>query len=634
MNGIGWPLTETQKTLLQQDSDDYDPVGDVSTQLGGDIALNDFQLYVLSPQISPAEYQILANTFDRLHTACFNTPFAPNVYAPVGNTYQMGSMYVNQQLPTIAFIGAVGNQLLKTPIPDPSNPPKAFVFFKCFTDVSTQQTLCEIWSVCKDRFYAESNVFRTILFSFIDALRAQLLPYPVPNYFYLQVDSRKSTTMTEIGRLNLYTRSGFRIVPKTNVKIYSKIAGSVIQHIDANNLEVSIQKPNGLMWNGTVYVGSIESVDKNIEMVGDVNTIRTSNNEPLYHQSLKESVRVASDGQTYDIPIHMNEYPQNPEITLSPKSYLAMYHMRMVFTPSPESAPTFIKTMMVPSDFLIVTIAAPGSYLILNQQTAPLYFRSINQYIRRNTSAFVNRFHGYKTLPFHSPPPSATKLYTTYIANDQPINKETQQYGLFMQQFARKPIVNFCSNTRELNVKQSQIEFQVYLPGHTMIDFTVNRSTLNNPATEAGKYTERAARDDASFGEFMGMTEVEIGAADRKLDDTGFYNAPTKNLSDLVQVLQRQTEGVSGTKLLVLFGCAEVQQVTNDIENAFYEFSHKREIVHTFKYPETSEEFDMSMGRYMRGELPDEPVVATCSPLGGKTYRRKKRSKKTTYRKH
>jgi hypothetical protein len=301
-----------------------------------------------------------------------------------------------------------------------------------------------------------------------------------------------------------------------------------------------------------------------------------------------------------------------------PNVISAMYHMAYRY-----GEDKFLEYIQVPSDFIIISIASPGSNLFISDTGINNYQAAIQAELLRDPYGFYKRFRGYDSYPMEAPPvsPQIFQQYLDLVPSEditpQDVFNQTVQHARFIQQFARKPIVNQCFepvfNARA--VKQAQIELQMYMPG----DYMLQRMMLRTP------------RDDIVWPTSMG-TYVWTPDGKQKIDDPELKTMTPATLSDYLGIIRGRLPPTNTpkVKVLVLFGCASIERPMFETEEAFYEFSHRRAIVHNTFFVDNlgrgadsldieKKQFSNTVAPYIRGELPNLPRFTSCAEII-KTY--------------
>ena len=441
----------------------------------------------------------------------------------------------------------------------------------------------DIWSVAKNPYVIFPNAFGT----FFQNLQEK---YSTIQTFHLIVGRDNTITMSEQGRLRLYSSLGFRMIPGQQVRlIYPKEAFPlrVTNHKD-NIRGLVVLQDDTTKKHICSFLGNIQSHDRPIVMGAtrkDTSTIHDiylglSNSFKGTHALLytPDSALMEVAGKITD---NNRVRPPLEELT-SALPIKALYHMGLPnYKSKTYPTNTFLQTTDVPDDFLIFTVTSPGSFLFAWGDTINSFIQNFMKIINTNPGArfqqLLENNRSTQRLPIIN-----LLSHDSYVnAFTTPIDSDTQEESakkckkqLFasflasklMEQLGRQPIFQF---TREVPAnaqagqkvyKKFQLDTQLYVPGMKIFNYNMMRNTnASDIANKVGTYTIDQRTNPYTFTQYEG----DVDYTDKE--------GTLKNYLNLIRTnIPKKPEE---KYFLFLFGCAGVNTPNYDL---LYELSHRR----------------------------------------------------------
>ena len=433
-----------------------------------------------------------------------------------------------------------------------------------------QDGTVDIWSVCKDPQIQSSRVVETLFHAFASANKNV-------KRAYLRVATENKKTMTELGRLLLYTSIGFRLVPGQRVRDVIDLNYEVVDHSDPNWVVVKTSTGQTV----PIYVGILRGLSgQPLVMVAERTALLAPRTALLHttHSPFKATL--------------VNDFSSVVYPTPNPRGiYLSLFHMGLI------ERGDVLETFKLPANVTLVTFTNPGSFFFGNVTFAGQIASTIGSALQ----IFLAKFPGYANFPIYS-----LKEYGRLGGGDA--RRQTLLATLFMLQFERREIVTVCTaNAPDWTHKQWQLDIQTYAPGMTCLNYRVGW----NPQSET----------DRSVG--IGLWNAQISTPRKYMTDvTNKFAGRDKTLKDLVDevaALHPPEEQL----LLFVFGCADVGDTTGF--SPFYELSHRRSLNYTIRYEnavESLKPFLTTPTGIPTNLVPSCPPIASSSSSSGRGRRR------------
>ena len=387
---------------------------------------------------------------------------------------------------------------------------------------SSRDDTVDIWSVCKDAQLTSPRMVETLFRTFAERT-------PSLRQAFLTVATENNDTMTELGRLLLYTSVGFRLLPGQRVRDVFGNGMTVVAHSDAN--DVVVRKSDGTPL--SLYVGVIRGY---------------SSGEPMKMGATRRSM--LAPRQTLE-HITSNPYPTavvndfSRAVYPTPTAiYSTLFHMRL--RPSGDHLDTFT----LPTNVTLVTFTMPGSSLFGDAK----FFGSIVQLVSRFLPVFQKKFPGYSTFPLYSLQPAL---------RERDSKRRSMLATTFMLQFERRRIVTFCREQGS-RPKQFQFDMQTYAPGMRCLNYDMGWDPTNE--------------DDKSKG--VGAVRYNPNGTFTTLPHVDAFVVTTPTLETLIKKL-RDTHSPTDQLLVFVFGCAVVNREVGG--ELFYELAHRRSLNYTIE---------------------------------------------------
>jgi len=393
----------------------------------------------------------------------------------------------------------------------------------CIIALSTSAHTADVWSVCKDKTVSVPGVFEFLIRKFLER-------NPPAVRLSLVVWSKSDESMTEMGRLFLYSSLGFRLYSGQPIQDIYGNELIVVSHPNAN--EVVVQKTHSTSERTTLYIGMLRSRPGNeLKMVATRESLMSPKTRLLHTQTQPFPVTITNDFRNAEFPI--------PDLV-----YITLYHMGLRRTGNQ------FETFKLPPNVTLVTFSMPGAVLYGKISA----FSSIVQMIMRSAyPVFVKKFQGYSSFPLYS---ISKQEFASSSALQESV-KATQ----FMLQFERRRILTICL-PESVPRKQTQFDIQTYAPGMTCLNYNMGW----NPRVQTDV--------DSGAGTYSTDPKSDIK---RRVDLDAMVAGNTK-LSEYIAALNRgHPENPKIT--LFLFGCSTVDDQQS--YSLFYELSHRRSLNYT-----------------------------------------------------
>lgn len=409
----------------------------------------------------------------------------------------------------------------------------------------------DIWSVCKD---IDLQVKGVVEFLFQTFARQHGF-----RQIALTVSSENNETMTELGRLLLYSSIGFQLT-----------SGQYVQDVFGNDLVIvsnrthdTVNVRNTLSEEYDLYIGFLRSPPGHqLTMKASASEIAVGKRE-LLHIKRKLPSKVENNFSITPFPVPIN-------------ALLSLYHMNL------RKSGNVLETIKIPNNITLVTFSMPGTTLFGTmsqfQQMVNIILRGPNEY-----NTFMKKFQGFSSFPIYAID-NATFVNNTRL-------EASLLSTLFMLQFERRRIITKCLGT-EYNRKQTQYDIQTYAPGMTCLNYGMiwdNSESSEDRSLGIGTYSKRS--------------RSRVG----ELDD---LVAEGTTLQAFLQKVHEMNPDVPTT--VFLFGCAVVG---DQGYSSFYELSHRRSLNYTVPWAE----FPQSIRSFLTtpNGVPS-PLVPNCNRTGGK----------------
>jgi hypothetical protein len=456
------------------------------------------------------------------------------------------------------------------------------ILFLCILNIhGDKNELVDIWSVAKNPHIAFPNAFKRFLLALMEER-------PEVTRFYLHVGTDNTLTMTEQGRLRLYTSLGFLIQGAQTVRlIYPESDNLTVNRHDRENRgQLYVSTVGGLDF--CSFLGNIQSsIDADggkhpIIMMATKEDLKDTHSFMLgYTDSLRgRSAYLLNPSRTkiYEVP---NILTDNEAISIDfPEHHLTpiagMYHMSLEnYQSNKYPGNSFIQAITVPDDFLIFTIASPGSYSV----AYPGEFEKFTIYMaqqlldREKSKLFVRNNKSTQKHPI-------TNLFSEASYRDRLLsnykNKGNCEEQIFaglltaktMEQLGRQPFFEFpAPDGLDVPLKKYQLDFQLFGPGMKMFNFNMIRSSSGRD------------KEDFNFGTYFVDTSTTPATLEENREDHAFTDNLGK-LKEYLDFIRRSypAHPCAGPKyFLFLFGCSGLYREPNQYE-LLYELSHRRSV--------------------------------------------------------
>ena len=541
------------------------------------IGLLCFPLNEEIPTYTPAELDSILQKVNYIHCKAFGCPTG---IVRVGNQLQYATP------PPIEGSGAILASSLCLLYSAPAvavAAPEGDIILLCIVNLHGDTIqLVDIWSVAKNPQIAFPNAFQRFLRAFLET-------HTTITRLYLTVGTDNTVTMTEQGRLRLYTSLGFLIQGAQNVQLIYPDSGPlwVDSHSRENRGELVLSSGGNRVCS---FLGNIQSSGTPIVMMATREDLQENHSFTLgFADSLRGRSAYLYNASRTSLTETPNKLTDNESIPIAtPTNVLvpikALYHMGLQnYASRTNPGNSFIQSFTVPNDFLIFTVTSPGSYLyvapavierftqnILQELANPIQAASL---IRNNKST-----QKHPIVNLYSEESYRESLLTPTIPQS-PLCKKQTMAGLFsakiMEQLGRQPIFEFQlppgTPGRE---KKFQLDFQLFGPGMKLFNYIMTRSDTNrfDLASNFGTYDINTSTTPSTFTQNTG--------------DGTFTNRSStlRNYLDFIRasypVAAPAAVGAGApagpTYFLFLFGCSGLQSANQ--YDLLYELSHRRSV--------------------------------------------------------
>lgn len=466
------------------------------------------------------------------------------------------------------------------------------------TNYGAASEYIDIWGVAKNPHIVFPNAFKRFLLKYLEENEG-------PQYINLTVGTDNTVTMTEQGRLRLYTSLGFLISGNQTVEyIYPDSPPLLVRkHIPENRGQVILTYQGRQLCS---FLGNLKSSTTGpIEMSATREALMSDVPYPislefkeslqgraayLYNESrtkLSEVKNRLTDNQAIPIP--------PPRVSLMPIK--ALYHMGLQNYKSKNyPGNSFVQSITVPDDFLIFTITSPGSYLWASGDTIDNFVRSIMTKV--NEEGFDRIIQNNKSSQKHPivnlfVDESYTTMLKTFATTETLCKNQTTAGFLaakIMEQLGRQPFFEFhipgnpgaaAAAGAAPQVKKYQLDFQLYGPGMKIFNYNMIRNeNASDRQNRAGTYVP----SDATFADLV-QNRNDVAFTDRegKLREyldfiRGEYPLGDANIP--VGTPGADIPGYRYKYILFLFGCSGLERGASQYD-LLYELSHRRSVKFT-----------------------------------------------------
>ncbi len=444
-----------------------------------------------------------------------------------------------------------------------------------FIAASKTDVSFDILSVCRNSEIPSAGIFRKLM----DACaRAN----PSPKYMFISVIPFDTDTMTELGTLLLYTSMGFTLIPGQYVQDVMGTPLLVIEHKDPNTVRVRSQ--TGV--DDVVYIGAIRGTGKVPLVMGGNPSELLKEPRELMHVSKAPPISVTNDFDNATIP--------------TPKEgYFSVFHMGL------RQNGRFLETFTLPSNVTLLTFTMPGSYLY---GTGDLFKKFISIMEPWKNPILLKKFRGYANFPIYSIGKQDIDSQPTRFA-------KTLLMTIFMLQFERRRMLTVCLPPSS-EQKQGQYDIQTYTPGMTCLNYDMGWDPNSQDKARGVTVTQMSTGKE--------LPEIEAQAVHGK----------GMTLKRYVETINARHPDKSPIMLMV-FGCAGVDDAVLRDYSVFYELSHRRALNYRVSYAN----FPDNVRPYLTLEtgVPTESVATCDRPTGarrrhskrGQTARQRRQLKQT-----
>jgi hypothetical protein len=546
------------------------------------------------PTYTPAELDAILQKVDYIHCKAFGGPTGIN---RVGNQLQSapppaivgGDAIVASSLcmlctaPAAAAAAAAG-----------AAAPQGDIILLCIVNIhgDTNQ-LVDIWSVAKNPQIAFPNAFQRFLRAFLEVNTTL-------TRVYLTVGTDNTVTMTEQGRLRLYTSLGFLIQGAQTVQLIYPDSGPlwVDSHTAANRGELLLSSGGNRYCS---FLGNIQSSGAPIVMMATREDLQENHSFTLgFADSLRGRSAYLYNASRTSLTEEPNKLTDNESIPIAtPTNVLvpikALYHMGLQnYKSRTNPGNSFIQSFTVPNDFLIFTVTSPGSYLYIRQGEIERFTRSILQELANPLQA-ASLIRNNKSTQKHpivnlvSEASYRESLLTP--TTTQALCKKQTMAGLFaakiMEQLGRQPIFEFqLPPGTPGGASQFQLDFQLFGPGMKLFNYIMTRSNTSGSdlANNFGTYRINTSTTPSTFTQNTGDGAFtnRLGKLRNYLD---FIRASYPVAASGAAAAAAGAGPAPGpTYFLFLFGCSGLQSAANQYD-LLYELSHRRSV--KFRFPPT-----------------------------------------------
>lgn len=524
---------------------------------------------------------IFVDQIDAVHCKAFGQPTGIKITRPNGN-YSLEYQGLPSVNPGFTPTGASYLTILT------QGDMLILIAIVCVSTNASFGNSLDIWSVAKNPNVISPNAVEV----YFDKLKESELYTPEDvRYIHLNVGNDNTVRMTEAGRLRLYGSLGFDILPNTRVEIVYPPGDGIV--VDSIIETVRVADIYGKLH--CTYIGNIKSpIDGIIVMFATKATFGIKRDMYLGLQDVFK-------GKKFGLFVNgkytaVDEAPlDNAKIRIAPEpsAYVpitSIYHMGITKTNSPRyPGNNYIEYTIVPSNFVVMTLTSPGSYLFGTGETFIDVFTRLGTVVQNGyitTADLIERHRSNARFPIYnienhddSVRTIAAEAVNQTVCDNQ-IGRSVIN-SIIIESLGKQPIYEtpIYVTGQLANTTKFQTDIQIYTEGMAMHNFEMKRDSAETPGAAPVFDAAQALHDDNMvMGTFSG---------DTRINDIPFVNVdfPAKTLAYYFQHIVRTVYLPPGQKyFMILFGCAAVEKGAEEVRNyeLLYELSHRRSVKHTF----------------------------------------------------